>query len=64
MVVLICAYEEEQNIGAVLAKVPPEACGLPVTALVVVDGGEDATDKVALAAGAVPSSCRSTWATG
>jgi glycosyltransferase involved in cell wall biosynthesis len=50
---LVCAYEEEANIGAVLAAMPKEACGLPVTTLVVVDGGSDATDKVALEAGAI-----------
>jgi glycosyltransferase involved in cell wall biosynthesis len=50
---LICAYEEEDNIGAVLAAMPTEACGLGVTTLVVVDGGEDKTDQVALDAGAV-----------
>ncbi|HEY1826903.1 MAG TPA: glycosyltransferase family 2 protein [Acidimicrobiales bacterium] len=50
---LICAYEEEANIGAVLAAMPTEACGLPVTTLVVVDGGKDDTDKVALDSGAV-----------
>ena len=50
---LICAYEEEANIGAVLAAMPTEACGLAVTTLVVVDGGRDATDQVALDSGAV-----------
>jgi hypothetical protein len=50
---LICAYEEEANLGAVLAAMPTEACGLPVTTLVVVDGGHDRTDQVALDAGAV-----------
>ena len=50
---LVCAYEEEANIGAVLAAMPKEACGLPVTTLVIVDGGSDATDKVAREAGAV-----------
>ena len=50
---LICAFEEEDNIGAVLAAMPAEACGLPVTTLVVVDGGSDRTDQVALHAGAV-----------
>ncbi len=50
---LICAYEEEANIGAVLAAIPTEACGLPVSTLVVVDGGGDRTDKVALDAGAI-----------
>ncbi len=52
VVALICAYEEEPNLGAVLAKVPSTACGLEVTPLVVVDGGADRTAEVALAAGA------------
>jgi glycosyltransferase involved in cell wall biosynthesis len=50
---LICAYEEEANLGAVLGAMPAEACGLPVATLVVVDGGRDRTDQVALDAGAI-----------
>jgi glycosyltransferase involved in cell wall biosynthesis len=50
---LICAYEEEANIGAVLAAMPEEACGLAVSTLVVVDGGQDHTDRVSFDAGAV-----------
>lgn len=53
VVALICAFEEEANLGAVLARVPAQACGLEVTPLVVVDGGEDATDRVAKDAGAL-----------
>jgi glycosyltransferase involved in cell wall biosynthesis len=49
---LICAYEEEDNIGAVLGAMPAEACGLPVSTLVIVDGGKDHTDRVAAEAGA------------
>lgn len=52
IVALICAYEEEANLGAVLARLPEKACGLAVTPLVVVDGGDDATDRVAKEAGA------------
>ena len=48
---LICAYEEEANLGAVLEKMPTEACGLAVTTLVVVDGGRDRTDQVAYGTG-------------
>jgi glycosyltransferase involved in cell wall biosynthesis len=48
---LICAYEEEANLGAVLERMPAEACGLAVTTLVVVDGGRDRTDEVAYGAG-------------
>jgi glycosyltransferase involved in cell wall biosynthesis len=50
---LICAYEEQANIGAVLAAMPTEACGLALSTLVVVDGGDDRTDEVALDAGAI-----------
>ena len=50
---LVCAYEEEDNMGAVLHAMPAEACGLPVSTLVIVDGGHDHTDRVALEAGAV-----------
>jgi glycosyltransferase involved in cell wall biosynthesis len=50
---LICAFEEEENIGAVLAAMPEEACGSALTTLVVVDGGSDATDQVAKDAGAI-----------
>lgn len=50
---LICAFEEEANIGAVLAAMPAEACGLAVTSLVIVDGGSDDTDRVALDSGAM-----------
>jgi glycosyltransferase involved in cell wall biosynthesis len=50
---LICAFDEQDNIGAVLEKMPTEACGLPVTTFVVVDGGTDKTDRVAQDSGAV-----------
>jgi glycosyltransferase involved in cell wall biosynthesis len=50
---LICAYEEEDNIGDVLDKVPGTACGLDVTPVVVVDGGDDATARIAREKGAV-----------
>jgi glycosyltransferase involved in cell wall biosynthesis len=50
---LICAFEEEDNIGAVLAAMPSEACGLDLTTLVVVDGGGDKTDQVSFDSGAV-----------
>lgn len=48
VVALVCAYEEADNIGDVLKAIPAEACGLPVTPLVVVDGGKDDTAKIAL----------------
>jgi glycosyltransferase involved in cell wall biosynthesis len=45
-VALIAAYEEEENIGDVLRAMPTEACGMPVTTLVVVDGGDDRTADI------------------
>ena len=51
VVALIAAYEEEANIGDVLAAMPSEVDGLAVTTLVVVDGGTDGTAEVARAAG-------------
>ncbi|HEY1832091.1 MAG TPA: glycosyltransferase family 2 protein [Acidimicrobiales bacterium] len=50
---LICAYEEEENIGDVLAKMPTVACGIPLTTLVVVDGGNDETDQISIETGAI-----------
>jgi glycosyltransferase involved in cell wall biosynthesis len=50
---LICAYQEEDNIGAVLGAMPAEACALAVSTLVVVDGGDDHTARVALDSGAI-----------
>lgn len=47
VVASICAYEEESNIGDVLAKMPATADGNAYTTLVVVDGGEDKTADVA-----------------
>ena len=49
---LICAYEEEGNIGDVLAKMPTEPCGLPLLTLVIVDGGHDRTAEISYEAGA------------
>jgi glycosyltransferase involved in cell wall biosynthesis len=53
VVALICAYEEEENLAAVIKAVPDEACGLGVSTVVIVDGGNDGTDRVALDNGAV-----------
>jgi glycosyltransferase involved in cell wall biosynthesis len=52
-VVLVCAYEEEGAIGDVLAKIPETACGVPLTTLVVVDGGDDRTAEIAEKSGAI-----------
>ncbi|HEY6319819.1 MAG TPA: glycosyltransferase [Acidimicrobiia bacterium] len=47
VVVVIAAYNEAESIGAVLDGLPRECGGLGVDALVVVDGGTDATARVA-----------------
>jgi glycosyltransferase involved in cell wall biosynthesis len=51
--VLIAAYLEADNIGAVLKAVPPEVEGLGVSTLVVVDGGDDGTEDIVTEAGAL-----------
>ena len=52
VVVVIAAYEEEASIGAVLDELPAEACGLPVSCIVVIDGDTDGTAAVARSRGA------------
>ena len=52
VVVLIASYLEADNIGPVLAAVPAEVDGLGVSTLVVVDGGDDGTEKIVAGAGA------------
>lgn len=47
VVVVIAAYEEEGSIGRVLDELPEHACGLSLSSLVVVDGGNDDTGPVA-----------------
>ena len=47
IVVSICAYEEEGNIGDVLAKLPESIDGRPYTTFVMVDGGDDNTATIA-----------------
>lgn len=44
--VVIPAYNEEQNIGDVLQRIPKEVLGMGVQTFVVVDGGTDATEQV------------------
>ena len=51
--VLIPAYNEAENIGTVLERIPDEVCGQPIAVLVVDDGSRDGTGDVAEAAGAV-----------
>jgi glycosyltransferase involved in cell wall biosynthesis len=50
---LFSSYMEADNIGAVLKAVPEEACGLRVSTLVVVDGGNDGTEDIVGHSGAM-----------
>ena len=52
VVALVAAYEEEANLGDVLKGMPTLVDDLEVSTLVVVDGGRDATDRVAIGSGA------------
>ncbi|HVO54623.1 MAG TPA: glycosyltransferase family 2 protein [Solirubrobacterales bacterium] len=51
--VLVPAYNEADNIGAVLEQMPAEVCGLPIAVLVVDDGSRDGTGDVAAEHGAL-----------
>ena len=51
LVVVIAALNEEEAIGAVLDRVPPDVCGQAVDVLVVDDGSTDTTTAVARAHG-------------
>ncbi len=45
--VVIPAYNEADNIGHVLDRIPDEVCGLPIQTLVIDDGSRDGTDVAA-----------------
>jgi hypothetical protein len=51
--ILIPAYNEADNIGHVLPRIPAEVCGEPTAVLVVDDGSRDTTGEIAAAHGAV-----------
>ena len=51
--VLVPAYNEADNIGHVLPRIPAEVCGIPTAVLVVDDGSRDATGEIAEVEGAV-----------
>jgi glycosyltransferase involved in cell wall biosynthesis len=44
--IVIAAYHEVDNIGAVIEAVPAQLCGRPAAAIVVIDGEEDGTAKI------------------
>jgi hypothetical protein len=50
--ILIPAYNEADNVGHVLDRLPAEVCGVPTGVLVVDDGSRDNTDEVARSHGA------------
>ncbi len=50
--VVVPAYNEAENIGHVLDRMPDEVCGVPTAVLVVDDGSRDGTDEVAARHGA------------
>src|SRR5262249_61558838 len=47
LVVVIAAYDEAGNLGAVLDEIPDEVAGVKLSSLVVDDGSTDGTTKVA-----------------
>jgi glycosyltransferase involved in cell wall biosynthesis len=53
LVVVIAAYNEADNIGAVLDEVPEQISDVPVTLLVIDDGSTDSTTEVAQRHGAL-----------
>jgi len=53
VVIVMPAYNEADNIGAVLAEMPPEIEGLPAVTLVVDDASEDDTSAIAHKEGAL-----------
>jgi glycosyltransferase involved in cell wall biosynthesis len=52
ILVVIPAYNEAENVGAVVSRVPDRVCGLHTVVLVVDDGSSDGTVDAAQAAGA------------
>jgi Glycosyl transferase family 2 len=51
--VVVPAYNEAENVGSVLDRIPSEVCGTETAVLVVDDGSRDDTGEVAVAHGAV-----------
>jgi glycosyltransferase involved in cell wall biosynthesis len=53
LAIVIPAYNEEPTVAGVIAEIPPEAAGLKLEVIVVVDGARDATASEAADAGAL-----------
>ena len=51
VVVVIPAYNEEENIGTVLSEMPKTVCGKPISVIVIDDGSTDQTADVVHEAG-------------
>jgi glycosyltransferase involved in cell wall biosynthesis len=51
--VVVPAFNEAENIGYVLDRIPPEVCGLETAVLVVDDGSRDGTAEAAAVHGAL-----------
>ncbi len=51
--VVMPAYNEAENLPAVLSEIPDRVCGLPVVTIVVADGSTDSTETTARELGAV-----------
>jgi cellulose synthase/poly-beta-1,6-N-acetylglucosamine synthase-like glycosyltransferase len=51
--ILIPAYEEAENVGSVIERIPSEVCGIETSILVVDDGSRDETSDAAARAGAI-----------
>jgi hypothetical protein len=51
--VVMPAYNEAENLPAVLSEMPERVCGLPVVTIVVADGSTDSTETTARELGAI-----------
>jgi hypothetical protein len=51
--VLVPAYNEADNVGTVIDRIPAEVCGVPTATLVVDDGSRDGTEAAARQHGAI-----------